>query len=415
MANIFIYSVHFYLKGDHPLLTLLIFVLTYVLIAIQNIGRFSLSRPAASTIGVALILAFELMSFDEAISAIDFHTIVLLFGMMVLTAYLGISGFFDYLAMRILTVSKNSKRLLAILIISSAFLSALFVNDTICVFMTPVVVRIAMASNLNPIPLLIALATSANIGSASTIVGNPQNMLIGMSSKMSFIEFAKNIAPISAICLIPNFLLIYLIYRKDFRNFKVTRTETQLDRKLAYRTLAVFIFVLILFILEVYPISISALLGAALIFLFGGIDPRKALAKVDGGLLLFFCNLFIIMHAFERDYGHYLVSALALEKDLASYFLASFVTVAGSNLVSNVPFVMMALPVAKLDGEFWLILAMASTFAGNLTLLGSVANLIVAEIAQRYGINLSFGEYLKVGVPLTFVTVIIGTLMLYYL
>lgn len=398
-----------------PLLTLLIFIFTYVLIAIQNIGKFSFSRPAASTIGVALILSIGIMSFDEAISAIDFHTIVLLFGMMVLTAYLGIAGFFDYLAMRILTISKNSKRLLVILIVSSAFLSALFVNDTICVFMTPVVVRIAMASNLNPIPLLIALATSANIGSAATIIGNPQNMLIGMSSKMSFIEFAKNIAPISAVCLIPNFLLIYLIYRKDFRNFKVTRTETQLDRKLAYKTLAVFIFVLVLFVLEVYPISISALLGAALIFLIGGIDPRKALAKVDGGLLLFFCNLFIIMHAFERDYGHYLISTLSFERDIASYFFASFVTVVGSNLVSNVPFVMMALPVAKLDGEFWLILAMASTFAGNLTLIGSVANLIVAETAHRYGITLSFGEYLKVGVPLTFVTVIIGTLMLYYL
>ncbi|MCS7130606.1 MAG: anion transporter [Archaeoglobaceae archaeon] len=398
-----------------PLITLLIFLLTYALIAIQNIGKFSLSRPAASTIGVALILSLGIMSFDEAIEAIDFHTIVLLFGMMVLTAYLGIAGFFDYLAMRLLAISRNSKRLLIILILSSAFLSALFVNDTICVFMTPVVVRIAMASNLNPIPLLIALATSANIGSAATIIGNPQNMLIGMSSKMSFLEFAQNIAPISAICLIPNFLLIYLIYRNDFKNFKVTRTDVGIDQKLAIKTLSVFIFVLVLFVLEVYPISISALLGAALIFLIGGIDPRKALAKVDGGLLLFFCNLFIIMHAFEKDYGHYLISALAIEKDLASYFFASFITVVGSNLVSNVPFVMMALPVAKLDGEFWLILAMASTFAGNLTLLGSVANLIVAETAQRYGINLSFGEYLKVGVPLTFVTVIIGTLMLYYL
>jgi len=390
-------------------------VLTYVLIAIQNIGKFSLSRPAASTVGVALILSLGILSFEEAISAIDFHTIVLLFGMMVLTAYLGIAGFFEFLAMKVIKISKNSKRLLLILILSSAFLSALFVNDTICVFMTPVVLRIALVSNLNPIPLLIALATSANIGSAATIIGNPQNMLIGMSSKIGFIDFAKAIAPISAVCLIPNFLLIYLIYRKEFRNFKVSEVEVKLDRKLAMKTLAVFLFVLCLFIAEVFPISISALLGAAIMFVIGGIPAKKALEKVDGGLLLFFCNLFIVMYAFEKEYGHYLTSALTLEKSLASYLTASFITVVGSNLVSNVPFVMMALPVAKLDGELWLILAMASTFAGNLTLLGSVANLIVAETAQRFGVNLSFGEYLKVGVPLTFVTVLIGTLMLYYL
>lgn len=335
--------------------------------------------------------------------------------MMVLTAYLGLAGFFDYLAMRIIAISGNGKRLLLILILSSAFLSALFVNDTICVFMTPVVVKIALASKINPIPLLIALATSANIGSAATIIGNPQNMLIGMSSKIGFLEFARNIAPISAICLIPNFLLIYLLYRKDFKNFKVSKAEVQFDKKLAVKTLAVFFFVLCLFVAEVYPISISALLGAGIMFLIGGIPAKKALEKVDGGLLLFFCNLFVVMHAFEREYGHYLVSAISLENNLASYLAVSLITVIGSNLVSNVPFVMMTLPIARHDGEFWLILAMASTFAGNLTLLGSVANLIVAETAQRYGINLSFVEYLKVGVPLTFVTVLIGTLMLYYL
>ncbi len=335
--------------------------------------------------------------------------------MMTLTAYLGIAGFFDYLAMRIVTISGNGKRLLLILILSSALLSALFVNDTICVFMTPVVVKIALASNINPIPLLIALATSANIGSAATIIGNPQNMLIGMSSKMGFVEFAKNIAPISAVCLIPNYLIIYAIYRKDFKNFKISKAEVQFDKRLAVRTLAVFIFVLCLFVAEVYPVSISALIGAAIMFLIGGIPPKRALEKVDGGILLFFCNLFVVMHAFEREYGHYLVSTLILGNDLASYLTASLVTVVGSNLVSNVPFVMMTLPVAKHDGDFWLILAMASTFAGNLTLIGSVANLIVAETAQRYGINLSFGEYLKVGLPLTFVSVLIGTLMLYYL
>jgi Na+/H+ antiporter NhaD/arsenite permease-like protein len=398
-----------------PILTLAVFILTYILISVQHIGRIRLYRPAASTVGVALLFLLGLISFEEAIDAIDFHTIVLLLGMMILTAYLGIAGFFDYLAMKILSFSKTDVRMLLFIITTSAFLSALFVNDTICVFMTPIVVRMALASNINPVPLLIALATSANIGSAATIIGNPQNMLIGMVSKINFLEFAKNIAPISAVCLIPNFLIIYLIYRKEFKKFRISTEKVEFDRNLVIKTIAVFIFVLILFVLEIYPVSVSALIGAAIMFLIGGIPPRKALEKVDGGLLLFFCNLFIIMYAFERDFGQYLLSSIRWERDLSSYFFVSFITVVGSNLVSNVPFVMMMLPFAKADGELWLILAMASTFAGNLTLIGSVANLIVAGVAERYGINLSFFEYLKVGVPLTIITVVIGTIMLYYL
>ena len=398
-----------------PILTLAVFILTYILISVQHIGRIRLYRPAASTVGVALLFLLGLISFEEAISAIDFHTIVLLLGMMILTAYLGIAGFFDYLAMKILSFSKTDVRMLLFIITTSAFLSALFVNDTICVFMTPIVVRMALASNINPVPLLIAVATSANIGSAATIIGNPQNMLIGMVSKINFLEFAKNIAPISAVCLIPNFLIIYLIYRKEFKKFRISTEKVEFDRNLVIRTIAVFIFVLILFVLEIYPVSVSALIGAAIMFLIGDIPPRKALERVDGGLLLFFCNLFIIMQTFERDFGQYLLSSISWERDLSSYFFVSFITVVGSNLVSNVPFVMMMLPFAKADGELWLILAMASTFAGNLTLIGSVANLIVAGVAERYGINLSFFEYLKVGLPLTIITVVIGTIMLYYL
>lgn len=384
-----------------------------MLIAIQNIGKFSLSRPAASTIGVALLLSLGVLSFDEAVRAIDFNTIVLLFGMMALVAYLSFSGFFEFVASKLMTIG-NGRRLLLTIILSSSTLSALFVNDTICVFMTPIIVKLSLEAKLNPIPLLIALATSANIGSAGTIIGNPQNMLIGISSGVSFLEFAKVMVPISAICLVLNYLIVYAVYRKDFDNFKPKKIDVSFNKSLAVKTLAVFAFVLALFITEIYPIPISALIGAAIMFAIGKIPPRKALEKVDWGLLLFFCNLFIVMHAFERDYGHLLVSSISL-KDLESYLYASTLTVIGSNLVSNVPFVMMMLPIVKQDGEFWYLLAMSSTFAGNLTLIGSVANLIVAESASREGINLGFIEYLKVGVPLTVSTVLVGALMIYCL
>lgn len=205
-----------------------------MLIAIQNIGKFSLSRPAASTIGVALLLSLGVLSFDEAVRAIDFNTIVLLFGMMALVAYLSFSGFFEFVASKLMTIG-NGRRLLLTIILSSSTLSALFVNDTICVFMTPIIVKLSLEAKLNPIPLLIALATSANIGSAGTIIGNPQNMLIGISSGVSFLEFAKVMVPISAICLVLNYLIVYAVYRKDFDNFKPKKLMFHSTRALQLR------------------------------------------------------------------------------------------------------------------------------------------------------------------------------------
>lgn len=391
------------------MIELIIFIVTYALIAMQNLTS-RIDRPAASTIGAASMLAFGVLSLDEAVRAIDYNTIILLFGMMVLTAYLGISGFFDFFAKRTMEFSGNGKRLLFTIVISSGFLSALFVNDTICVFMTPVVLRIALASGLNPVPLLVALATSANAGSVATVIGNPQNMLIAIKSGIDFVEFAKFMLPVSLFAMLTVYTVVYLIYEKELRNFRPAEVEVEVDRKLALKSLVVFVFVLGLFISGVYPIAVSALIGAAVMFAVGGLSPKIALEKVDWGLLLLFCNLFIVMHAVE-GYAESLLSGLTADGSLASSITFSLFTVAGSNLVSNVPFVMMALPTIS-SRELYYILAMASTFAGNLTIIGSVANLIVAEIAERHGVKLGFLEYMKVGVPVTFISVLGGVLIL---
>ncbi|MBC7109731.1 MAG: anion transporter [Archaeoglobi archaeon] len=391
------------------MIELAIFIVTYALIAMQNLTS-RIDRPAASTIGAASMLAFGVLSLDEAVRAIDHNTIILLFGMMVLTAYLGISGFFDYLAKRIMEFSGNGKRLLFTITISSGFLSALFVNDTICVFMTPVVVRIALASGLNPVPLLIALATSANAGSVATIIGNPQNMLIAIKSGINFVEFARIMLPVSLLALLIIYAVIHLVYGKELRNFRPAEVEVEVDRRLAVKSLLVFVFVLGLFISGVYPIALSALIGAAVMFAVGGISPKFALERVDWGLLLLFCNLFIVMRAVE-GYAENLLSGLNADGSLASTITFSLFTVAGSNLVSNVPFVMMALPTIS-SRELYYVLAMASTFAGNLTIIGSVANLIVAEVAERHGVKLGFLEYMRVGVPVTFLSIFAGILVL---
>ncbi len=404
------------MDSSNGIVALAIFILTYILISLQNIPKLKLDRPAASTIGAALMIALGVMSIDEAVKSIDYNTIILLFGMMVLSSYLGIAGVFDYLAYRIMKTARSGKRLLLMIVLSSGFLSAIFVNDTICVFMTPVVVKLALSSNINPVPLLIALATSANIGSVATIIGNPQNMLIGMKSGIRFVEFTANMLPVSLTGLLMCYALIYGIYKNELCKFRITEIPLNLNRELAIKSVVVFLLVLLLFVTEVYPISVSALIGAAIIFIVGGIRPKVALERVDWGLLLLFCNLFIVTHGFEKAYGNYLTSFLSYEDNLLSFYEFSFLTVLGSNLVSNVPFVMMVLPAMRAANEkLWYILAMASTFAGNLTLIGSVANLIVAENAEKYGAKLDFFEYLKVGVPLTILTVLVGTAIIYFI
>ncbi|AEA47171.1 anion transporter [Archaeoglobus veneficus] len=398
------------------MIELAIFIITYFLISVQNVRGIKLDRPAASTVGAALTVALGVLSLEEAVHSIDYNTIILLFSMMVLSAYFGIAGFFDYVACKILKKAGSGRKLLLMVVVTSGFLSALFVNDTICVFMTPVVIRLALAAGMNPVPLLIALVTSANIGSAATIIGNPQNMLIGIASGIPFTEFTVNMLPPSIVGLVLCYLLVYLIYRKEFERYSPGEIVPKVNRGLALRTAAVFALVLTLFVTEVYPIPLSALIGAATMFVVGGVRPKEVLERVDWTLLLLFSNLFIVMHGFEKEYGEYLISLVHAGDSLASSLTLSAITVVGSNLVSNVPYVMMVLPALKaIDGKLWYIVAMASTFAGNLTLIGSVANLIVAETAERYGIAINFGEYLKVGVPLTILTVLVGTIIVYYM
>jgi Na+/H+ antiporter NhaD/arsenite permease-like protein len=214
------------------MIELAIFILTYFLISVQNIRGIKLDRPAASTVGAALTIALGVLSLDEAVRSIDYNTIILLFGMMVLSAYFGVAGFFDYIACKILKRAGSGGKLLLMVVVTSGFLSALFVNDTICVFMTPIVIRLALASGMNPIPLLIALATSANIGSVATIIGNPQNMLIGIASGIPFTRFAVRMLPPSLVGLAICYLLVYLMYRREFERYSPGEIVPEVNRGL---------------------------------------------------------------------------------------------------------------------------------------------------------------------------------------
>lgn len=396
-----------------------IFIIVVTILGVA-LGRYPFLRMNRTTIAlvgaVALILAGAI-SIDAAYAAIDLNTIVLLFSVMVLNVNFRICGFFSLVTAKIVKFAKTPRQFLALLILSSGILSALFLNDTIVLVFTPIVVEITLLLKRNPVPYLIALATSANIGSAATIIGNPQNILIGISSGISFSEFALYLAPVACLGMVLTWLLMILIYRHEFKPVQfdeITFPKYHVFRPLLQKSL-VSAFLMLIALIASAPTALAAMGAAALLLVTRRIKPERVFIEIDWSLLVFFSALFVVTRSVDTlGISSTLVSFLKFNAGSEIFNLA-FVSTILSNLVSNVPAVLLLRPMIAIYTNAkvaWLILAMATTFAGNLTLLGSVANLIVAESAKKRGVILSFSEYLKVGVPVTILSILLGTLWL---
>jgi Na+/H+ antiporter NhaD/arsenite permease-like protein len=395
----------------------LIFLATYLVIGIQRIPRLHLGRPAGALLGAVAMVAFGVITFDEAKRAIDLDTILFLLGMMIVLGYLELSGFFASLEHRILGFAGSARSLLMLVIVSSGVLSALFMNDTICLMLAPVLLRVTKRLGLPATPYLIALAVSSNVGSACSLVGNPQNALIGVRSGIALIPFVNGLWPVSLAGLAMTALLLALIYRRELTGTPLAIPPGGEPQPLSRWMLAAALgagsgmFVALGF--GVNPAA-AAMGAAAVVILAGAARPRIALRQVDWSLLLFFGGLFVVMRG-VADAGisgaivHGIAGSLDGAATLATARLAAGVTVL-SQLVSNVPAVMLFVPTlqavpAPAAHRLWLSLAAFSTLAGNLTIIGSVANIIVFETARREGVEVGFFEYLRVGLPLTALTV----------
>ena len=403
---------------------LIIFAATYILISTHRIRFLNLDRPSIAVTGALLLVLLGIVPFDVALRrAINWETILLLLGMMIVVACLKLARFFEYVSTWILLRSRTPGRLLAFLIVSSGLLSALFVNDTICVLFTPVVLTAVLRARLNPVPFLIALVTSANIGSVMTLTGNPQNMLVGIFSKIPYGTFFLLMLPVGVVGLLLDWVILRRLYCRELEGtFEVEGlTLPEVNRPALTRVLVVVVLVSLGFLLPLerwlpglgagQKLPLVALSGAALVLLVGGARPSEAFAQVDWGLLVFFAGLFVVISGINRT-----GILPALHDRAAPLFGPSgggltVFTVAMSNLVSNVPYVLV---VQKwVAGDYaWALVAMASTFAGNLTVVGSVANMIVLELSRDKA-KIGFFEYLKAGVPVTIATTASGFLILY--
>jgi Na+/H+ antiporter NhaD/arsenite permease-like protein len=307
--------------------------------------------------------------------------------------------------------------LLTAIIAASGVLSALFVNDVVCLVLTPLVLQVTRQLRLPPMPYLIALATSANVGSVATLTGNPQNMLVGSFSGIAYRSFLVRQAPVALVGLALVLLVVWLVYR---RALATTFDPAWLDTSfpvhypLMVKTVMAVLVMLGAFLAGV-PIAMVAVGGAAYTLLTRRVKPAKVYREINWELLMLFTGLFVLIAGVEEAGLTRELFRWAETAGLSRPAVLTAVTAALSNLVSNVPAVLLFKSVIPTFGEparAWLILAMASTLAGNLTLLGSVANLIVVELARGERVRVGFVEYCKVGVPLTLLTLLSGWLIL---
>jgi Na+/H+ antiporter NhaD/arsenite permease-like protein len=411
-------------------LALVIFLFTYVLISARRLHFLPIGRTASALLGATLMVVLGIVTPEQAYTrAVDGNTIVLLLGMMIITEHLELAGFFNWSAGFAFRVARSPRSLLVWLAWTAGILSALFVNDTVCLLMTPLIVQILRQTQLPRFPYLMALATASNIGSVMTLVGNPQNMIIGsLAAKdgLDYLTFAMYMIPVGIVCLAVHVVFLLWMFRRQLPASWDNRAvpAVALDRPLLTRTLLIVLGVCIAFCLRLNP-AWAALAGACLLFVSNGKKPSApdVLARIDWSLLLFFAALFITVYGLDvsgvKDLFWQYAGGLWDTGPLLQRLHFVWVSVLGSNLVSNVPFIKLiegqmgnfGTTAAELR-EMWMLLAMATTFAGNLTLLGSVANIIVMESS---GEPVGFWQYLYVGFPATVISCVLGTALLLFL
>jgi Na+/H+ antiporter NhaD/arsenite permease-like protein len=394
----------------------LIFAGTYLVMAVGRLPGFRVDRTGAAIIGASLMLAANVLSVEEAYAAINYDTIMLLFGMMIVVANLRLSGFFAVVSGWVVEHARRPLLLLAGVAFVSAFFSAFFVNDTMCLVLTPLVLDITERLRRNPMPYLLAVAMAANVGSVATITGNPQNMMIGSFSRIPYRTFAAALAPVAAMGLVLTVLVIALVYHREFRKeapLPIEHRVIRVDGLLMWKSLVVSAGMVVFFFAGL-PVPKVAVIAGALLLVTRRVKPEKIYREIDWGLLVLFIGLFIVIAGLEKTGVAAKLFAAASRYHLERAAPMSFFTAILSNLVSNVPAVLVFkgfVPHLPDAVRGWLTLAMSSTLAGNLTLLGSVANLIVVQKA-RHTVKISFWEYAKAGIPVTVVTMAAGIFIL---
>ncbi len=395
---------------------LAIFSLTYLGVALGGIPGLALDRTGVALLGAIAMVAAGCVAIPDALLMVDANTIILLYALMLLSAQFRLAGSYTMTVLYLRRFMGRPAGFLLLVMLSSAILSAILVNDVICLALTPVLTVLLLQSGLNPVPYLLGLAAASNIGSAATIIGNPQNMLLGQTGRLDFGAFLAWCGPPSFLALLAAYGWILLAYRGRLRRAGGVAPAAPaggawptFNPHQHRKAMAMGILLIALFFTNI-PRELTALAVAGVLLCSRSMHTREMLALVDWHLITLFCGLFIVTGVLSRtglplEFIHWITAQGGNPQN--PYALTALA--AGlSNLVSNVPAVMLLLQFLQPDDPAaWYIMALASTYAGNLITIGSIANLITIEQAGLYGVKIGFREHARIGVPVTALSLLI--------
>lgn len=385
---------------------LIIFILVYIGMALGNLPGLALDRTGIALLGAIAFIELKNLSLKDAVSDIDISSIAILFSFMIISAQLYYSGFYTFVSDRVQKWDISPHYFLLVIILIAGVLSAVLINDIVCLAMAPLLIRMCSLKKFNPVPFLIGLACGSNIGSALTLVGNPQNMLIGQVLRIPFALYTLDaIVPVILGWLAAWWIIKYQTEEWHEKDSIIQCESPAFDSWQSSKGVAVVIIIISIFLLVDVPREHVALTAAGLLLLSRQMATRMMLSFIDWQLLVLFIGLFIVNHEFNHSaiMQSFLITLQNHNIDISAPAPLFIISAVLSNIISNVPAVMLLLPFAKsnVDGT---LLALSSTLAGNMFIVGSIANIIVVTQASNFGIRISWKKHLASGLPITVIT-----------
>jgi len=400
--------------------TVVVFIVVYLGMMLGHLPGLKVDRSAIALLGAIALVASEVISEKQAVSFVGTDTISLLFGLMIVSSQFTLSGLYSEVTRRVVSLHVGPRTLLAVLVAVSGVMAALLTNDVVALAMAPLIVQLCMQRRLNPVPYLLAMACSVNAGATATIIGSPQNMLIGQHMDLAFGEFMAYTAVPSLLALGVIWLIISLLYKNKWELSAVklrAAVETcTFDRVESLKGLVITAVIVGIFLFTDWPRDLVALAAGGLLLMNARFRSRKMLDQVDWQLLILFIGLFVVNGAFQQTHlpQQWVDSLQSYGIDFQHPATLFVTTVFLSDLVSNVPAVMLLIPFAK-DTIAGPAMALAAGMASNLIIIGSIANIIVVDAASRYGLTITFREHARTGVPVTILSLLIAAGWLWFI
>ncbi len=397
-------------------LVLVVFLLVYLGMILGELPGLAIDRTGVALLGAIVLLAAGRVNTEDLATAVDVPTLALLLGLMIVSAQFRLSGLYSWIVRRLAEIETSPSALLGLIVAAAGILSAVLANDIVCLAMAPVLIECCVRRRLDPKPFLLGLACAANVGSAATLIGNPQNMLIGQVLNLSFAHYLYMAAVPSVLGLAATWTVICWQSRGQW-HCDLPSTTVAAPTFNGWQTtkgLLVTAGVIVLFLASPWPREVIALGAAGILLCSRRLHSREMLGLVDWQLLVLFFGLFVVNHVVQSSgsldtvMGSVRAAGIDVERPIWLFSLATVL----SNLVSNVPAVMLLLPYAQhpMSGP---ILALSSTLAGNLLLVGSIANIIVVDQAANLKVRISWRDHARIGIPVSLLTLGIAAVWLW--